>query len=109
MKKLVFRNIIILFFLYSIPLIAQTNGQFKGFVKNASDYSPLAGAIIQLGGTNIQTTTDINGYYKLEAPEGTYDIIVTHVGFEVYKLTFILCEPSKKKVFNFYLIHGINW
>jgi iron complex outermembrane receptor protein len=106
MKKLVFRNIIIFFFLYSIPLIAQTNGQFKGFVKDASDFSLLAGAIIQLEGTNIQTTTDINGHYKLEAPEGTYNIRVTYVGYFTQTLTYIRCEPGKKKVFNFYLKGG---
>ena len=63
MKKLYF---FLLFFL--IPLLMA--GQITGVVVK-NDGSPLIGVVVQNADGSISTTTDFDGYFELDVPEGT--------------------------------------
>ncbi|MBC8767381.1 TonB-dependent receptor [Arenibacter sp. BSSL-BM3] len=74
------KNIIwILFLLPLFHLFSQT-GTLEGTVISNGDV--LAWATIQLKGTQIGTTTDESGKYRLNAPFGTYTVVCQSIGYK---------------------------
>ena len=70
-----------LFLLMSLLTLAQT-GTVKGRVYNQKNNEPLEFATVQLQGTVIGTTTDLDGNYEIEGPPGFVRLMVSYVGFE---------------------------
>ncbi len=56
------------------------NGTLRGTVKG-SDNVELIGANVTLEGTNIGAATDQNGQFSLSAPSGTYNLMVSYIGY----------------------------
>jgi outer membrane receptor protein involved in Fe transport len=68
--------------IYADPLFG-TTGKISGTVTDSKDFSPLAGAIISIEGTNIKAGSDESGQYAiLNVPVGTYSVKCTYVGYE---------------------------
>src|SRR5260221_319757 len=111
MNKLIPAYILLLFcMVLSMPLAAQNTGGISGVVRDASDNSPLAGAIVYVEATNMKTETNAEGKYTIKnIPEGTYNFYVTYVGFNVQKITYIHVELGKEKILNFTLQVGRVW
>uniref|UniRef100_UPI004048104B TonB-dependent receptor n=1 Tax=Roseivirga sp. TaxID=1964215 RepID=UPI004048104B len=62
--------------------MGQGLGTIQGYVYDAQDRLPLAGATIQLTDSNLGAVTDGNGYFKIEnVPTQTYNIEARFVGF----------------------------
>lgn len=75
-------KVFVLGLLMSLAAASATGGELKGKVTDQLR-NPLPGATIYLQGTDLGTTTDLNGDYNLKAvPEGTYTLMITSVGFE---------------------------
>ncbi|WP_308991072.1 TonB-dependent receptor [Mariniflexile litorale] len=56
----------------------------RGIVKDANN-APLINASVKLMPTNIFTSTDVNGYFKIDdLDRGIYEIIITHLGSKSY-------------------------
>lgn len=70
-----------LFLLVSILTFAQT-GIVKGRVYNQKNNEPLEFATVQIQGTTIGTTTDLDGNYEISGPPGFVRLMVSYVGFE---------------------------
>jgi len=73
----------ILFFLFLfLPLIinAQEVG-IKGKVLSSDDGLPLPGATIQISGTNISTTTDLDGEFTLSKVNSDATLVVSFIGY----------------------------
>lgn len=65
----------------SLPVFAQTT--VTGTVTNAQTGEPLNGVnIIVRGGSNLGTTTDMDGYYSITVPSPQDTLLFTYVGFE---------------------------
>lgn len=49
---------------------------------------PLVGAVVSLAERRVGTSTDLRGFYALEgvAPEGTYTLTVSYVGYTTYRM-----------------------
>ncbi|WP_216647492.1 carboxypeptidase regulatory-like domain-containing protein [Bacillus sp. THAF10] len=63
-------------------ITSENAGLIKGHVKAEDTNAGIKGALIRLEGTPLQTTTDENGYYELQAPAGvTYQARVTANGY----------------------------
>ncbi|UCC43490.1 MAG: TonB-dependent receptor [Candidatus Zixiibacteriota bacterium] len=63
---------------------AGVTGKISGVVEDAGTGAPLIGATVRVAGTSLITKTDDDGeYYIISVPAGKYDLIVTHVGFEM--------------------------
>ncbi len=66
------------------------NKVIKGFVKNKEYQEGLVGVNIMIEGTNINTITDINGFFEMAIPSNLKEIELTvaYVGFETQTLLF---------------------
>ena len=65
--------------LVATPLGAQVSGTLRGVVRSASTGEPVAGAVVQILGTNVVTQTDGSGRYGLQSvPLGVTVIRITH-------------------------------
>lgn len=59
--------------------------QLTGVVKTASGV-PLAGASVKLKGTDIGTTTDASGNFKLTLPGKGGILVISYIGYQSYEL-----------------------
>lgn len=71
----------LLLFLVSMLTFAQT-GTVKGRVYNAKTNEPLEFATVQIQGTSIGSTTDLDGNYEIKASPAFVRLMVSYVGYE---------------------------
>jgi iron complex outermembrane receptor protein len=62
------------------PGLAAQNGTLTGRVADAGDNTPLPGAVVRLAG-GAATATREDGTYTLAAPPGTYELVISRVGY----------------------------
>ena len=72
--------------LVSIEFLFANTGNIYGFITDNKSGEALIGANVFIQQTGQGMATDYNGYYIIQdIPGGEYDIIVSYVGFELYK------------------------
>ncbi|MGB3798635.1 MAG: TonB-dependent receptor [Lewinella sp.] len=65
-------------------LISQSAGTLSGYVRDGKTGDPLIGATVQLDGTQLGTTTDPEGYYRLpNIPPKSYNVMATYLGYQL--------------------------
>ena len=64
-----------------IGLHAQTALTVTGKVTESESKEPLIGANILVKGTNIGTTTDVNGSYTLQVPDANATLVFSSIGY----------------------------
>jgi iron complex outermembrane receptor protein len=62
------------------PELGAQNGTLTGRVADAGDNTPLPAAAVRLGG-GPGTTTREDGTYTLSAPAGSYELVISRVGY----------------------------
>ena len=67
------------------PGSGATSGTIKGYVRDAANGETLIGATIQIADQAIGTTTNVYGFYSLTLPNGTYDIVVSYLGYQTVR------------------------
>lgn len=72
---------ILSFFMVFLSTVAYAQTVVKGVIYD-SEKAPLAGATIQVAGTNTRTQSDAEGKYQITAPSPTSRLTVSFVGFE---------------------------
>ena len=91
------RNLIFSFIILSI-LKAQTS-IISGFVSDSSSGESLIGANVFLRETGQGMATDINGYYIIQdIVSGNYPLMVSYIGFDMFKQKTTLGDNESKKV-----------
>lgn len=65
-------------------------------IMQSSEGEPLPGVSIRIKGTDRGTTSDINGYYSLEAPVGS-TLVVSFIGFNTYEVKVQGTTASQQK------------
>src|SRR5690625_5068703 len=70
------------FFLLSSVVFAQRTGQIIGSVEDKNTLENLLGVNISIEGTNLGTTTDMEGMFKISLPVGTYAVTASYVGYK---------------------------
>ena len=87
MKKIYFLRYIfpLLFICLSNWVMAQT-GTITGRIIDESN-QPLPGATVKLKGTTNSVATDLNGYFKLNAPAGQQVLTASFVGYKTLEQT----------------------
>ncbi len=79
--KKILRHFIFLFFLLMEG--AQLSGAvIKGKIIDKQTREPLAGATIQVAGSDRGTAADPDGNYSLDIREGTYSFVVRFIGYK---------------------------
>ncbi|MBE0571413.1 MAG: TonB-dependent receptor [Ignavibacteriaceae bacterium] len=86
----------LLYFLFSISLVAQQTGNISGNVTDASTGETLPGVNIILKGTYFGAASDINGSYNITGiPVGTYNVDISLIGYKTYQFTGTKIESNK--------------
>lgn len=76
--------------LVSSMAIAGTTGKISGVVKDKDTKQPLPGVNVVIEGTTMGAATDANGrYFILQVPPGSYNLIVTMMGYQSTKATSV--------------------
>jgi iron complex outermembrane receptor protein len=71
-------------FLFASILVSAQTATIKGTVKDDKGL-PVAGASVILEGTKKGTSTDASGNYSIQAPAGTYTLVVSYVGTQTQR------------------------
>ncbi len=88
--------------------IAQ-NGVIKGTVKDKQSNEAIIGANILIVGSDMGTSTDLDGNYILEGLKpGIYNIQVSYIGYEPQSLSEIEVQGARPTVLNFQLAESVN-
>jgi len=83
MKNKVTSMLIAILFFSGLLSVAQAQTTVTGKVTAASDGQPLPGVTILVQGTsNVGTSTDANGKYSLDVPEGKTALVFSFVGYQ---------------------------
>ncbi len=81
--------------------VAFAQGILKGRITESSDASEgVAFANVILKGTQIGTTSDLDGYYEISAPTGVYNIEATFIGYDPCTQKEVRIEDGGEKTLN---------
>ncbi len=70
-------------FIISCAAIAQNhNGTIKGFVYDKKTGEPMIYTNVIVDGSKSGVQTDVNGYFSISLPSGSYSLIITAVGYD---------------------------
>ncbi len=84
--------------LLSLNLSAkELTGMISGKVLS-SDGDPIDYATVYLKGTNYSSTTDEKGLYHISAPEGSYTVVFSSVGFEKLEVKASVTAKERTKL-----------
>lgn len=79
---------------------AQNTGSISGTIIEKNTQQTLPVAIILLEGTNLGTTSDIDGRFRiLNIPVKTYNVIISSFGFKTITLYNVVVTSGNEKVF----------
>jgi hypothetical protein len=86
---------ILILFLIASDAMGQT-GTIEGTVKDKLNSEVLIGTTVQIDGTTIGTTTDINGQFKLQnLKPGKYNIKVSYVSYTTRVIENVIVENDR--------------
>jgi hypothetical protein len=86
---------ILLLLLFASATFAQKSGIVRGNVFDSSSGEPIIYGTVILEGTDFGMNTNLEGFFSFtDVPSGTYNLIITYVGFETYQEE-IKIEDSK--------------
>jgi hypothetical protein len=73
-------------------------GTLSGRILDEKSGDPLIGANVILDGTEYGSATDMDGSFVIpKVPEGSYNLIVSYVGYETQKVTDIKILPNRNE------------
>jgi len=94
------RNLLILFFL-SVGIFGYAqNGKIRGTVFDNATGETLVGVTIVVKGTTNGTTTDLDGKFSLDLPEGSYNLQISFISYQAILLENIQVKPKEVTVFD---------
>jgi hypothetical protein len=86
-------------FLQPVLALAQFTQTIRGTLTDPILHSPIAGATVTLGGTQLSALTDESGNFRFkEVPAGTYSLIVSHIGYKEAVFGNIVVNTGKEVV-----------
>ncbi|WP_128547400.1 TonB-dependent receptor [Larkinella soli] len=88
----------ITFLFTSLTALAQT-GTLRGSVKDAKTKEVLIGATVRIDGTQLGTTTDVEGAFSLSnVPVGNHKVVVTYVSYKAKEIPGVRVESGNSTV-----------
>lgn len=76
--------------LLSLTAYAQQRFTFSGTVRDASTNETLIGANLFVAAANYTGSTNEYGFFSISLPSGTYEVVISMVGYEDIRQTIIL-------------------
>jgi len=90
---------------YISTVFSQSNQTISGYVRDASSGEALIGAVVQVKDTKTATSTNSYGFFSLNVPQPTFDLVVSYVGFTNLDITV---DTKVQHKFNFELVRVDN-
>jgi hypothetical protein len=98
---------VLFFFFFFLLQINDANGQnsekLTGFVRDSDTGELLPGANIIIEGSQRGTSTDKDGFYRLNIEPGDYTLIATFIGYKPDTVS-VSVSPGSENVQNFFLV-----
>lgn len=89
---------LLLLILHSTMLLSQS-GVLKGTIRDEKDNQPLIGAIIQITGTTMATTSELDGTYIInDIKPGVYNVEFSYLGYETRLFNEIEIQSAKPTI-----------
>jgi hypothetical protein len=91
------------YLLFAIQITyAQNTGAISGTILDKNSQETLIGATLSVEGTELGTSTDIDGSYRVEGiPVGSYNIVATYVGYKNFTKFNIVITSGNDNIINF--------
>jgi len=83
-----------LFFLIPFMSFAQKQGTIKGFVYDKKTGEPIINASIIIQSAKTGVETDVNGYFSIGLPSGSYTVVCTNLGYDSVVLNINLLPDA---------------
>ncbi len=81
--------------IFSVQLFGGTTGKIAGFIKDAVSGDPLIGANVQVEGTSLGASADVDGYFFIiNIPPGTYTVTASYIGYAPYGQTEVRVQAD---------------
>lgn len=94
-------NLILIQFMFLLPLTAQVKQTIKGQITDQLLQQPIAGATVEIIGQRRSTTADAEGNFKFtQVPIGVHQIRISHTGYKPILLENITLNAGKELVLN---------
>lgn len=89
------RNVLLaLFSLLPLAILAQT-GTVRGIIKDGKTKEALIGCTVQISGTQLGATTDIEGAFTLaNVPAGTQSVVISYVSYQTKTIPNVRVESG---------------
>jgi outer membrane receptor protein involved in Fe transport len=85
--------LLILFAIFALPVHAHNAGNIRGNVTDAKNGNPLAGVVVQIKGSLIGTSTDLNGKFELKNIQiGNYELAFSLLGYKTLVQNVVIKE-----------------
>ncbi|MGM0634514.1 MAG: TonB-dependent receptor [Bacteroidota bacterium] len=88
----------LLLFLFALPNSYAQEFILSGTVTAADDKQPVLGVDIVIEELETGTSTDFDGKYEIELPEGTHTIKYTYIGFKDEIITLTITENTTQNI-----------
>lgn len=86
----------LIFLVFGLSAIAQNNkSTVSGYIKDAKNGEGLIGVSIYIKELATGNTTNAYGFYSLTIPKGTYNMVVTYIGYQKIVKTINLQDESQ--------------
>lgn len=76
------KHIFLILFILTGVLAQADNGTVRGRVFDGNTGESMVGVTVFVKGTSIGTTSDLDGHFSFEVPEGQYDIQVSYISYQ---------------------------
>jgi outer membrane receptor protein involved in Fe transport len=86
-----------------IPAKQSTTGVISGFLKDSNTNEVLIGASVKVVGTTQGATTDINGWFSIKLPSGTYQLALSYIGYETMIVRDVTVQSAQTVTVNYKL------
>jgi len=91
-------------FIFLLPFLAgaqSSNGTIKGFVYDKKTGEPMIYTNVSVTNAKTGVQTDVNGYFSISLPAGSYTLLVTALGYDSSQTTVNLLAEAivSKKLF----------
>ncbi len=83
-----------IFLFFSVAIAQSHDGTVKGFVYDKKTGEPLINTTIRVANGKTGVQTDVNGYFSITLPSGSYTMLITSLGYDSSSMTVNLLPET---------------
>lgn len=87
----------------ALAKVSNEKGRISGKIVDKTTGEPLIGATIQLVGSSVGASADLDGKFSFAVPEGTHAVQCSFIGYETLQLGSVTVKAGQTKILNLQL------